>query len=192
MKIVYRETIYESTLLEMPARAPSQGAGEYTDERELKDMNNMYDPMHQNVVLEKKIGELTYYILEEKAYKNSGNIFATKDGGFIGYITFEHFKKDYDYPNAVVVDFTFLLSKFRGSGIMVDAYRILIDHYGAVVSDRDLTPESNAIYMKLAKEYKPFIFNGEFVEDFDFTNMAKLKETGNYNNDRVRFMLGKK
>lgn len=192
MKIWYKGLIYESTLLEMPSRAPSMGAGEYTDERELKGMNDSYDPMRQNVVAHNKIGELDYYILETKGYKNSGHLYVIKGDGFIGYIDFNWFRKDPEHPNAVLVDFTYLLSKYRGSGIMVDAYRMLINHYGAVVSDKDLTAESDAIYKKLAKEFTPMIFDGEDVQNIDFTDMNNMKQRSLHNKSHVAFMLVKK
>lgn len=74
----------------------------------------------------------------------------------LGYVKYN---KMVTIPNAIIIQMTFLYEDNRGQGIMSTGYEYLLNYYGVIVSDSDLTDDSYNLYEKLAKKYPSYVLD---------------------------------
>ena len=67
---------------------------------------------------------------------------------FVGSLSF--FYEEGDYP---MIDLAFISEKHRRKGYMYDLYEFLIEKYGAVISDTQISQSAFQMWTKLAKTY---------------------------------------
>lgn len=151
MKFAYKGFIYESTLLEMP---------------NLISMDNDYYAKHTPKAIEKLLADseevdsqyadgVDWSIRESKT---NANILYISDNleEPLGYVKFV---KLATIKNAITIMMTFLYEEHRGQGIMSKGYEYLLNYYGTIVSDYDLTDDSTALYEKLAQKYNSYVYD---------------------------------
>lgn len=100
-------------------------------------------------------------------------IISNNAGEPLGYVKFT---KLHTIKNAIIIIMTYLYEDRRGEGIMSRGYEYLINYYGTIVSDSDLTDDSYNLYSKLSKKYNSYIY------DYDNKSILPIKfESDEYN-----------
>lgn len=77
--------------------------------------------------------------------------------GIVGAIKFtkcSEFAVLQEHPNAKRIKFSYIVNELRGKGIMKFSYEYIINKYGAILSDEEMTNDSTGLYLSLAKNPK--------------------------------------
>lgn len=168
MKFAYKGFIYESTLLEMP-NLISLDDDEYAGNAEsainklLANTEEVDSQFHHGVD----------WSIRESTSGADAMIISNNAGEPIGYVKFT---KLHTIQNAIIIIMTYLYEHSRGEGIMSQGYEYLVNYYGTIVSDSDLTDDSYRLYEKLAKKYNSYVY------DYDEKTIMPIKfQSDEYN-----------
>jgi hypothetical protein len=146
----------KSTLMEMPNRINSL---EDDDDYRLKEIEKMADATEE--VDSQYYQGTDWSIREYKSEPTRGMLYITDKDQPVGYVKFNKF---HSIPNAIWIQFTYLIENSRGEGLMSKGYEYLLNYFGALVSDTDITDDSANLYYKLSQKYKSGIFNNRTKE----------------------------
>jgi len=151
MLFLYKGYVYESTLLEMPSLIS-------LDDDELaqnapKEIDKLLANSNE---VDSKFSHGVDWSIRESTTNACILFISDAMEEPIGYVKFN---KMYTLPNAITISMTYLYEDHRGQGIMSTAYEYLLDYYGVIVSDSNLTDDSTNLYRKLARKYHSYIYD---------------------------------
>lgn len=168
MKLAYKGFIYESTLLEMPNRISLD------DDQITSNAESAIEKLLANTEeVDSQFADGVDWSIRESTNGADALIISNNAGEPLGYVKFT---KLHTIKNAIIIIMTYLYENSRGYGIMSKGYEYLINYYGTIVSDSDLTDDSYNLYSKLAKKYNSYIY------DYDNKSILPIKfESDEYN-----------
>lgn len=151
MKMIYKGYVYESTLLEMPSLIT-------LDDDELGD--NAPREIDRLLANSEEVDSQFAHGVDWSIRESTTNACILYISNAmeepLGYVKFN---KMYTIPNAIVISMTYLYEDNRGQGIMSTGYEYLLNHYGVLVSDSDLTDDSTNLYRKLTSKYHSYLYD---------------------------------
>lgn len=188
MRMIYNGYVYESTLMEMPEMISLEDEDVYYENkhRELLSKTDELDSIYSSGVdFTIRTGPNNY------SWYNLLSI--TENDELLGYSQFKMFH-GLNLPNtAIQIKISYLREESRGLGYMSIGYEYLLDYYGCIVSDTQLTDESFGLYVKLSKKYRSGVYDMKsksFTEmKFDSPEYADLDSKAYSNGDSNKFML---
>lgn len=168
MKLVYKNFLYEATLLEMPSLISLDD-----DELEGNAQREIDKLLANSEEVDSKFEHGVDWSIRESTTNACILFISDAMEEPLGYVKFN---KMHSIPNAIAISMTYLYEANRGQGIMSIGYEYLLDHYGIIVSDSDLTDDSVNLYRKLANKYHSYLY------DYKNKKLLNLKfESEEYN-----------